>query len=208
MARTAKQVRGGMCWGGQTHRVQELAQAVAVLDADDGREGVRLVVDLHRRLRRVQGGHPCGAVAALGHRARRRANPAATSARLSPRLGIAQRSATTAAESPRATDWYPSRRGVDERELQYLREAPGILPCRACTCDSSTLRRTCWHVSSTQQSKENDTLLEHSRCSPTLATLTRAGQPWEGRGRSTAGANQTVILYADSSACPCHVWVP
>jgi len=65
---------------------------------------------------------------------------------------------------------------VDGREPQHLREAPDILPCRACACDSSTLRRTCWHVSSTQQSKENDTLLEHSRLSPTLATYTRAGQ--------------------------------
>ena len=75
---TTRQTGGGVCKDGQTHRVQQLAQAVAVLHADDGGKGVRLVVDLHRRLRRVQGGHPGGAVAALGHRARRSDDPGGT----------------------------------------------------------------------------------------------------------------------------------
>ena len=39
----ALQARGG--W--EAHRVQKLSQEVAVLDDDDGGEGIRLVVDLH-----------------------------------------------------------------------------------------------------------------------------------------------------------------
>ena len=56
---------------------------------------------------------------------------------------------------------------MDRWEPQYLRDAPGILPCRACVCDSSTLR-TCWHVSSTEQRIKQNTLLNNGS-TPTLA---------------------------------------